>query len=362
VSGVDSSGEGSGSLAATGLVDARAVSDLDGLDPWETRLLGVPLALWAARSLSLVLRPDRVRIAGDDRAKAAAARFGFGVVDGDRADETFALAMTGRTLGGGGGESSERVLIARPTAPFCRVESVRRALERGDGELTIHQTGPIERLRVRDAGELSEADAVARGLPAEHPALMGVRRYLGPGLERFRAVVTDVDGTLTDGRIFMPGGEVEGEAEPSRGFDTQDGLGMRLLMEAGFGLGVLSSTLRGESSRRRAAMLGVAEELIDVGPGHKAQRFLDLCEKLGSSPDRVIYFGDDMNCWPAMELAGLVVCPSDAHREVLAKADVVLESAGGRHAFRELADVLLEVKAGLPVSAEGETAAAAKGG
>jgi 3-deoxy-D-manno-octulosonate 8-phosphate phosphatase (KDO 8-P phosphatase) len=85
-------------------------------------------------------------------------------------------------------------------------------------------------------------------------------------------------------------------------------------------------------------------EHVDVGPGNKLPRFLRLCEAMGSSPERTLYFGDDINDLPAMEAAGFVACPADAHPIVRGIADVVLEANGGRHAARELSDRILRAK------------------
>jgi 3-deoxy-D-manno-octulosonate 8-phosphate phosphatase KdsC-like HAD superfamily phosphatase len=88
--------------------------------------------------------------------------------------------------------------------------------------------------------------------------------------------------------------------------------------------------------------------IVDTGEGPKGERFLSICGRAGVEPRQAIYLGDDVNDLPAMRRAGASACPADARPEVKAAADLVLECAGGRGAFRELADILL---AGLPPGA-----------
>ena len=325
-----------------GVVDARPAPIDGGLHPCRASLLGVPLAFWAVRALRLVLPTDRIGVVTSNSGDASLfERFGLRVVSNDRDANAVLSAPSDRS-------ANERVLVAQPSAPFCSPATARSAVEEGLAELTLSQTDAVERLRVRDADDLVEAEAVARGLAPSHPAVVGARAFLSPDLARIRAVVCDVDGTLTDGRVFFDGGHRTDHSgavidEPARAFDTHDGLALRMLMDAGVEVAVLSSTLRGESSRQRMRMLGVRH--VDVAPGHKAQRFLDLCERMRVHPEHTLYVGDDVNDSPAMELAGVVACPSDAHPEIRASADILLEQPGGRGAVRHVADILLAARA-----------------
>jgi 3-deoxy-D-manno-octulosonate 8-phosphate phosphatase (KDO 8-P phosphatase) len=158
-------------------------------------------------------------------------------------------------------------------------------------------------------------------------------------LAALRAVICDVDGTLTDGRIIMTE-----SGEPLRAFSTRDGLGVALLHEAGIKVAWLSATSRGQSTVARAAMLGIPPERVDVGLGSKGERFTALCTRLGASPQHVAYIGDDVNDLPAMRLAGVSAVPSDAHPGAKAEAHLVLDAPGGGGAFRELADLILDAR------------------
>ena len=159
-------------------------------------------------------------------------------------------------------------------------------------------------------------------------------------LAQVQGAVCDVDGTLTDGRIFMTGA-----GDPLRAFSTRDGLGVQLLQSASVRVAWLTATTRGGSTQQRARMLGIPDDHVDVGTGDKGPRFTSLCQAIGLAPERVVYIGDDLNDLPAMHRAGLAACPADAHPTVREAVDIVLRTPGGHGAFRELADLILRARA-----------------
>ena len=152
---------------------------------------------------------------------------------------------------------------------------------------------------------------------------------------RIDAVVSDVDGTLTDGCIHTTS-----DGKLFRSFHTHDGLGHHLLAEIGVRIAWLSATSETESIRVRARMLRLPDEHLDLGPGEKGARSTALCARLGFDPAHTVYIGDDQNDLPPMRLAGCPACPGDAHPEARAAARIVLATPGGRGAFRELADLI----------------------
>ncbi|MFG0256918.1 MAG: KdsC family phosphatase [Phycisphaerales bacterium JB043] len=149
----------------------------------------------------------------------------------------------------------------------------------------------------------------------------------------FEAVVSDVDGVMTDARIG-----IDSRAGDMRFFNMKDGMGTQLLMASGIKVGWLSAGRDTGSIRARAEMLGV--EHVDVGHGDKGVRFMELCAQMGVEEHRTVYIGDDINDLPAMDRAGASVCPSDAHEDVRTIVDVVLSKGGGQGCFRELADLI----------------------
>lgn len=278
-------------------------------------VLGVPLVLWSVNNLRRVLPAERMSLfTTDPRIRLAVQRHGVVVSE-----------STGVPSGS---------LGIDPCLPFCSAHTLLRALERGDGDLAAFQSSPIERIQVHDDASLELARAIARGLAPDHACIAGIQRMRLPLSADLRAIISDVDGCLTDGGIAYAGG-----AEALRTFNTHDGLGHHLLAEAKIAVGWLSATSNGASIERRATQLNVPA--IDIGVGPKDARFLDLCRRLGVAPRQCLYIGDDRNDLPVFPLAGATACPLDAHAAVRAAADLVLETPGGRGCFREAADILL---------------------
>ncbi len=151
------------------------------------------------------------------------------------------------------------------------------------------------------------------------------------------AVISDVDGVLTDGSITFTS-----DGTKSRTFHIQDGMGVKLLLAAGVKIAWISASRDDGVIRTRGEMLGVQH--IDVGGGDKGERLHRACAAIGVTPDRCVYIGDDVNDLPAMKLCAFSACPSDARPEVRQRVSVVLDERGGRGAFRALADLVLNAK------------------
>lgn len=153
---------------------------------------------------------------------------------------------------------------------------------------------------------------------------------------RIDLVVFDVDGVLTDGRLYLGDDGTEFKA-----FHVRDGHGFKLLREAGIKVAALSG-------RRSAAVTRRMDELqVDIfrqGCQHKGQDFADLLAHFGLAGERVAYLGDDVIDLPAMQLAGLPVAVADAHAAVRAAARWVTTLGGGRGAARELCDLIVEAR------------------
>lgn len=151
---------------------------------------------------------------------------------------------------------------------------------------------------------------------------------------RLRFLLFDVDGVLTDGRLYYIGEEV------AVAFDTRDGVAVRRAREAGLGIGLLSARRESPAVARRAADLGFDEVLF--GRRDKAAAFADLLERRGLEASEVAYVGDDLVDLPVLRAAGLSAAPADAVQEVRDNVDLVLEARGGRGAARELVDRIVE--------------------
>ena len=153
--------------------------------------------------------------------------------------------------------------------------------------------------------------------------------------EEIKALVLDVDGTLTDGRI----GYCCGSTDSIKLFYCKDGLGITLLQSMGYQVGVLTG--RGDkANRQRCADLHITA--IVEGCGDKAEGMLKVCEMMHVQPHECLYMGDDVNDLPAIRMAGLSAAPSDAVEEVKAAVNWVMKAQGGRGAVREAIETLLK--------------------
>ena len=159
-----------------------------------------------------------------------------------------------------------------------------------------------------------------------------------PRLGAIRAVVSDVDGVLTDGGLIRTA-----SGDLGRIYNSKDGYAHAILRRAGVKTAWISSTKEARSVEHRAAELKVG--VVNTAPGDKGPRFLEVCRELGVDPADAVFIGDDEIDLPAMALAGLAACPADAVARVRATADIVLETPGGRGAFRELTERIVAARA-----------------
>lgn len=148
-----------------------------------------------------------------------------------------------------------------------------------------------------------------------------------------KAMIMDVDGTLTDGKIYM---SATGEAV--KAFDVKDGYGIaNLLPECGI-VPVIITGRKSEILLRRCEDLKITH--VYQGVSDKAAKFAEVLEKLGISGKQVAYIGDDLNDLECMELAGVTACPADAVEIIREKADFCCNFPGGKGAVREFIDWL----------------------
>ena len=147
-------------------------------------------------------------------------------------------------------------------------------------------------------------------------------------------LVLDVDGVLTDGRFFWDGDFMEIKA-----FHTADGLGLRLLMDAG----VKVAFLTGRDSpfvQRRGDELGI--DAVVQGCRDKLDGTRKLAETVGVALDATAYMGDDLMDIPAMRAVGVAGAPADAREEARTAAAFVAPSRGGYGAVRDFCEHLLK--------------------
>jgi len=153
---------------------------------------------------------------------------------------------------------------------------------------------------------------------------------------RVRLMVFDVDGVLTDGRLWYGP-----QGEELKVFHSLDGHGVKMLQEGG----VPAALLSGRSSAalaRRAAELGVTHVLQGIADKRPA---LDaLLARLGLEPREAGYMGDDLPDLPVLAHCGFACAPREACAEVLRGAHYVASAPAGRGAAREVCDYLLRAQ------------------
>ena len=154
---------------------------------------------------------------------------------------------------------------------------------------------------------------------------------------KIRMLAMDVDGTLTDGRIY-----VGRDGEVMKAFDVKDGYGLVRFRQSG-GIPVIITGRSSEIVEKRCLELGIAE--YHQGVSDKLAKLMELAEQLGISREELAYIGDDLNDLACIQFAGLSACPADAIEAVRAAADFVCCNPGGRGAVREFIDKAIMVDA-----------------
>ena len=155
-------------------------------------------------------------------------------------------------------------------------------------------------------------------------------------LRNIKLVVTDVDGVLTDGGLYYgPDGEC------LKRFHARDGLGIRILQQAGVQVAVLSGR-DCPALRKRLADLGITEAVL--GQLDKRTAVSGIMERCGVTADEVAFIGDDIPDMEVFDLCGVSVTVGDAPDYVKAKADLVLECRGGQGAFRDVVDLIMQLQ------------------
>jgi 3-deoxy-D-manno-octulosonate 8-phosphate phosphatase (KDO 8-P phosphatase) len=156
---------------------------------------------------------------------------------------------------------------------------------------------------------------------------------------KIRLLLMDVDGVLTDGRLFNvpgPDGNVETKA-----FNSQDGIALQWLAWNGIQTGVISGRIS-KAMEIRAAQV----RMTYVYQGHieKVPILEQIIKRSGFELPEIAYAGDDLTDVPILRRAGLAFAPADARAEVKRCAHHVTAASGGAGAVREMAEILLQAQ------------------
>lgn len=156
-----------------------------------------------------------------------------------------------------------------------------------------------------------------------------------------RLLALDVDGVLTDGGIYL-GATERGDRVELKRFEITDGLGVRLLQDAGIQVAIVTGR-ESDAVRLRAEELRITECHQDPSAA-KLPIMERLLERLGIAWEEVGFLGDDLPDLPVLRRAGLPAAVANATAEVRAVACWTSRRPGGRGAVRELAEAVLRAR------------------
>lgn len=145
----------------------------------------------------------------------------------------------------------------------------------------------------------------------------------------------DVDGVLTDGRVYL----LE-NGRQARAMHVRDGYALQLAVKKGYPVAVISGAEEAAVSER-LERLGLTE--IHLGILDKAAVLNTLMSRYGLKPEEVLFMGDDMPDIAALALAGLKACPADAVPEIREMADYISPVSGGQGCVRDVIEKILKL-------------------
>ena len=162
---------------------------------------------------------------------------------------------------------------------------------------------------------------------------------MNAGLDKLgdvRLVAFDVDGVFTDGRFYLSDDGVETKA-----FHTQDGFGVRQLLNAGIEVAVISGR-KSAAVEKRMAELEVPH--VVLGCKDKVLAMNELASKLGLAASACAYVGDDLPDLPLLEHVGFSVAVANAVPALLERCDYVTVKPGGFGAVREVCELVISMR------------------
>lgn len=151
-------------------------------------------------------------------------------------------------------------------------------------------------------------------------------------LRNIKMLVLDVDGVLTDCRLWM-----DSNGEWKRFFSIRDGVGIKRLIESGYKLAVITGS-KAEDIRQRVKNLGI--QYFFEGAADKVPSFLELQKQSGMKPEEMACVGDDIFDIPLIQAVAFGVTVPEAVEEVIEEADYVTKRPGGNGAVREVCDLI----------------------
>jgi len=152
--------------------------------------------------------------------------------------------------------------------------------------------------------------------------------------KKLKLLILDVDGVLTDGRLFF-----DDKGKEYKCFHARDGHGIKLLRQTGVEVAVISGR-KSNSVALRMKTLGV--EYVYQGHENKIAAFNEIIQSLSIQPEQAAHVGDDLLDLPIMKRVGLSIAVNDANEPVKKYADWCTKTPGGQGAVREICDFIMQ--------------------
>lgn len=155
-------------------------------------------------------------------------------------------------------------------------------------------------------------------------------------LKRISLLLLDVDGVLTTGEVIY--GD---DGRETKVFNVRDGLGIRMLMQAGVRVGIVTGR-RSMALVHRCSNLGI--DLLEDGVRDKAAALAHILRTTGTTAAHTAFVGDDLPDLPIMRRVGVPIAVADAHERVRAIAQWTTHANGGCGAVREISECILKAR------------------
>jgi 3-deoxy-D-manno-octulosonate 8-phosphate phosphatase (KDO 8-P phosphatase) len=152
--------------------------------------------------------------------------------------------------------------------------------------------------------------------------------------KKVRMLLLDVDGVLTDGSL-----PYSDRGQESKSFNVKDGLGVRMLINGGIKVAIISGR-KSRAVEYRAKDLGIHE--VHQGIKDKVSIFDEILKRNKLNPEEICFVGDDLIDLPLLNRVGFAVGVSDAVKEVRKAVDYVTRLPGGKGAVREVCELVLK--------------------
>lgn len=154
--------------------------------------------------------------------------------------------------------------------------------------------------------------------------------------QKIKLLLLDVDGVLTDGKLYFGN-----NGEEFKAFSILDGHGIKMLQNSGVKVGIVTGR-ESQLVSNRARELGV--EILLQNCGDKKQAVQQIAKDLQLAPAQIAFMGDDYPDLPAMRSVGLALTVANAHPVVVSHAHWQSNKAGGAGAVRDACDWLMEAQ------------------